>query len=188
MDQKIQEFLDILYNVDRENTQLRQIASFYQAPAPTLTLHGKFTAYDESSGKYIRCEPWYAMRRRTLLVYEAMKVNISEIFLPETVVFNNDSYGISSQVNVPLWNKEHHKECIPEKILYGNQVELSARLNEDYHDKYNDIYDFFEKFQIQGISGENAGIGTDGKLKIFDWFGNYAITSRGEVAVDGNTN
>lgn len=185
MDAKIQEVINILNNIKIETDRIKEIGADYQSPSvPHIQFNGKISMLDSQSNRYVKVETLTDALLRLRLFYKAMQADVSEIFLPENILLQTDEFCATSQECVPLWGEEYSEEYKPDKILYNNQLALSCRLNQDYPDKYNNIYNFFEQYQLQGIHGENAGTDANNKLKIFDWFGNYWIDSNGELFVN----
>lgn len=186
MDTNIQEFIDILNNVDTEQSRLQTLAQSMQCSTiPQLSFNGKVCVKDTTSNLWIKIDTAVEGLRRLQLYYKAVQAGISQIFLPETVLLQTDNFIATSQEDILVWGEEYQEKYRPEKLLYNNQLALSCKLNENYPELYEDIWEFFEEYQLQGIHGDNAGYDENYKLKIFDWFGNYWIDSHGEIIKTG---
>lgn len=133
---------------------------------PTVMFSEKLVFYNEDKTKIYRIENPRGMDQRLRLIRYAKTQGI-DLFLDETKIeeYCSDILWVSEQ---PIISLDPLRK--PDAVLF-----------ETFTDKEKD---FFRKFQIAGFGRKNYGYDENGKLKIFDWFGNYSVYHN-ELYIDG---
>lgn len=149
-----------------------------------IAYYGKVVFEDADENTIYRIEqPAYVIQR--LALYDAAtELGIQEIFEKEEVVENTDLFIATRQNKLEEWHfTEMDPEKMPTEFVYHDETskQLSYRLFNDYPELYDKILYLFNRYEIDGVTRINAGVGSDGKLKLFDWYGNYWTTTTGEI-------
>ena len=149
-----------------------------------ITYFGKVVFEDTDENVVYRIEQPAYVHQRIALYRAAKELGIQEIFEEERVIEENKLFIVTRQNKIEEWHfTEMDLNKMPENFVYHDESskQLSYRLYQDYPEKYDKIVYLFDHYEIDGVARRNAGIGKDGKIKLFDWYGNYWTTTTGEI-------
>lgn len=146
-----------------------------------VRLHGKFIW--EEQGWIYRIDDPYAVKKRIALLTFAQQERLPGFLAPEEIVKTNNLFCMTKQAKLRKWNPPSPLE-IDKFDCYGPDY-IGAQIWQDYPADAERIRKFFQHYGLGWVHSNNAGIGVDGKVKIFDYIDNFAITNSGKVITQG---
>lgn len=182
---RAQQFIDACKNLDIVSLQLQDLSDINMTQSVCDgNFHGKMVFADEEETLIFKIMNVYETRIQIKLIEKAQEAGLPQLFLPREIKTETSTFILTREKYLNKWrDRIEDFDYIPERLLYENAKLLSARVYQDYTADYDKIADFFELYELRGVSQENAGINSNGKLQIFDWYGIYGLDSKGEIYI-----
>lgn len=177
-------YLESLQDVCQAIQQLNSFATLNGSGNPiSFIMNGKIVLINQSKTRVYKIDTPYEYTRRVAIKKAAEEFGIGEIFNEEKLIKDTDVFKISEEGYLNEWHQiKEDFHYIPSVLATSDDDGvLSARLITDYPKLYDKICKFFAEYNIMGIHTKNCGIDQYGKLKIFDFFGDYYVNNDGTI-------
>lgn len=153
-----------------------------------INLYGKLVVAGEDGFIY-RFESDKAIESRIALYKYAKKIGLPEFLCREDIVEVTKFYTVSRQKKLKPITEEYLKDIVPDTINLDQlatseqTLKISAIIRRDYEKycNFDKIVSFFKDFHIGWFGIRNIGLDESGDIKIFDYTGDFSLTSRDKI-------